>query len=97
MRLFTVLSLAAAMTIAMPLFAEEPAAEKGAVTHVDAKAAAELRTTKDEKKKPVVLDIRTPCEFKEGHLEGAKNIDFRAKDFEAKLAELDKDKPYVVH
>ena len=45
----------------------------------------------------VVLDIRTPAEYAEGHLAGAKNIDFKAEDFEAKIGELDSGKAYVVH
>lgn len=45
----------------------------------------------------VVLDIRTPDEFKGGHIKGAKNIDFNDKDFAKKMAELDKSKTYVIH
>ena len=45
----------------------------------------------------VVLDIRTPGEYAEGHIEGAKMIDFRAEDFAAELGKLDKDIPYLVH
>lgn len=44
-----------------------------------------------------VLDVRTPAEFREGHLEGAVNIDFYAPDFRARLAELDRTRPYVVY
>ncbi len=45
----------------------------------------------------VVLDIRTPEEFAEGHLAGAINIDYYADDFEAQLAELDLSVPYVMY
>ncbi len=45
----------------------------------------------------VVLDVRTPEEFAQGHLEGAINIDFYADDFSAQLDRLDKDVPYVVY
>ena len=44
-----------------------------------------------------VLDIRTPEEFAEGHLAGAKNLDFTEGDFEERLAQLDRSKPYLVH
>ena len=44
-----------------------------------------------------VVDVRTPEEFKEGHIKGAKNIDIASKDFEAQLAKLDKTKPVLVH
>lgn len=32
-------------------------------------------------KNPVVVDVRTPEEFAEGHLPGALNIDFKSDDF----------------
>jgi rhodanese-related sulfurtransferase len=76
---------------------EEKNEEKSAIQHVDAKAAAKLLASDDKKKAPVILDIRTPDEFKEGHLKGAKNIDFFEDSFEAEVAKLDKDKNYLVH
>jgi len=45
----------------------------------------------------VVLDVRTPEEFDEGHLANAVNVDFYAPDFSANLAALDKDVPYVLY
>lgn len=47
--------------------------------------------------KVVVLDVRTPEEFKAGHIAGAKNIDFNGDDFEKQIAALDKSKTYIVH
>lgn len=44
-----------------------------------------------------VIDVRTPDEFKEGHIKGATNIDILSNDFEAQLAKLDKSKPYLIH
>ena len=61
---------------------------------VDAEKATELLAT-DEK--VTVLDIRTPEEFADGHLEEAVNIDFTGDDFETQLAKLDPAKPYLVH
>lgn len=45
----------------------------------------------------VILDIRTPEEFAEGHIEGAVNIDFYAPDFADQLAELDAAGSYVLY
>lgn len=45
----------------------------------------------------VVLDIRTPDEFKGGHIAGAVNIDFFEVDFFDKLTMLDAAKTYLVH
>jgi len=45
----------------------------------------------------VVLDVRTPEEFAEGHLAGAVLVDFYDPDFTEQLAALDPDLPYVVY
>ncbi|MBW3517872.1 rhodanese-like domain-containing protein [Flavobacterium sp. NKUCC04_CG] len=47
--------------------------------------------------KGLMLDVRTAAEFKEGHIEGAKNIDFLQDDFEANTAQLDKNQPIYVY
>ena len=44
-----------------------------------------------------MLDVRTPDEYKGGHIAGAKNIDFTENSFEGEVARLDKSKPYLVH
>lgn len=60
-----------------------------------------LEVSKYEKKmtQPEVqlVDVRTPEEFNEGHLENAINIDVTADDFDAKVASLDKEKPVMVY
>ena len=45
----------------------------------------------------MMLDIRTPGEFKQRHIEGAKNIDFTNSDFKARLNLLDKSKPALLY
>ena len=45
----------------------------------------------------VVLDVRTPDEFNNGHIPGAINLDYQAPDFKKKVAGLDKTKTYLVH
>jgi len=45
----------------------------------------------------VILDIRTPEEFKSFHIAGATNIDFHGSDFEQRVKSLDKSKTYLVH
>jgi phage shock protein E len=45
----------------------------------------------------VVLDVRTPGEFQEGHLEGAVNIDYMSPDFEQEIAKLDTAATYLVY
>jgi len=50
-----------------------------------------------KEQKLTVLDVRTPDEFEEGHIKGAKNINYYADDFKQQLARLDKSKPYLIH
>ena len=48
-------------------------------------------------KEGVLLDIRTPEEFGEGHIEGASNLDFYSSGFRADLDSLDKDGVYFIY
>lgn len=75
--------------------ADEKAAseKKTAVKRVDVEEFDKLRTDK----KSVVLDVRTESEFKAGHIPGALNVDVNARDFDEKVAKLDKSKTYLVH
>ena len=45
----------------------------------------------------VVLDVRTPEEFKAGHVGGATNLNVNDPEFAKRLATLDKSKTYLVH
>ncbi len=45
----------------------------------------------------VMLDVRTPEEFAEGHLSGAVNVNLMAPDFERRLGVLDRGKTYLVY
>lgn len=44
-----------------------------------------------------VVDVRTPEEYAEGHLDGAINVDWNGADFDAQIAELPKDEAIVVY
>jgi phage shock protein E len=44
-----------------------------------------------------VLDVRTPEEFAEGHLDGAVLVDVTAPSFTDEVAQLDPDRPYLVY
>jgi len=44
-----------------------------------------------------LIDVRSPEEFQEGHLKGAKLINFYASDFEKNISALDKNKPVMVY
>jgi rhodanese-related sulfurtransferase len=44
-----------------------------------------------------VLDIRTPAEVDEGHIEGAIFVDFRSPDFEDLIVKLAKNADYIIY
>ena len=44
-----------------------------------------------------LIDVRTPEEFKENHIENALNIDFYSEDFENEFNKLDKKKPVYLY
>lgn len=46
---------------------------------------------------PVILDVRTPMEFAQGHLEGARLIDFNAGEVDAAIPTLDPEAEYLVY
>jgi phage shock protein E len=87
------LALIAALWLTRSSAADAPQPSQTSVQHVDASQAHQLVS----EKKVIVLDVRTPKEFKEGRIAGATNIDFRGADFEQRLKGLDKTKAYLVH
>lgn len=44
-----------------------------------------------------IIDVRTPAEFAEGHIEGAVNIDLNGPDFMGQVDSLDPAKTYAVY
>ena len=45
----------------------------------------------------VIVDVRTPEEFRDGHIEGAVNVDFRSGNFLNEIDRFDKNKIYFVY
>lgn len=50
-----------------------------------------------KKKNVVLIDVRTPEEYEEGHIKGARNIDYRDSDFRSNIDLLAKDTPVLVY
>jgi rhodanese-related sulfurtransferase len=72
-----------------PTAASAPAAG-ASLESSDFAAAAKLPGT-------VLLDVRTPAEFAQGHLPGAVNVDVESADFATKVAALDPSASYAVY
>ena len=73
---------------------DEAAAATGFALVSPEEAAA---TIADPPEGLVILDVRTPEEFAEGHIEGAVTVDFYSDTFDDELAALDPNVPYVVY
>ena len=54
---------------------------------------AKLSTLKNEQ----LIDVRTPEEYEQGHLQNSALINFRLADFKDQLSKLDKDQPVMVY
>lgn len=60
-------------------------------------SAVEFSKKLDQAKDAQLVDVRTPGEFRNGHLKNAMNIDWNAGDFSEKAKALDKDRPVFVY
>lgn len=89
---FSVLML---MFVASPTIRAEDQkpADKPSVQKIDLDQFDQKRQEKDA----IVLDVRTPKEYADGHVPGAVNVDIHDPQFDQKLATLDKSKTYLVH
>lgn len=65
--------------------------------NVTTKKANEFIEERDGEPDFVILDVRTPEEFSEGHIEHAVNIDFYEDAFPDELEGLDRDKTYLIY
>lgn len=65
----------------------------GAITNMNVKDFA----AKTQEAGVVLVDVRTPGEFSQGHIQGATNIDVEASTFDSEIAKLDKTKTYAVY
>ncbi len=83
--------------ILLTLFAGCLQTEKGVYKSVSVDEA--YRLIQENKNNPnfVIIDVRTPEEFKSGHIEGAINIDYYSPDFKERISRLDRNKTYLVY
>ena len=70
---------------------------KQMVKTINSSESAEMIKKNLKNKNFVILDVRTPEEYADGHLANATNIDFKATDFADKVGKLDKSKTYLVY
>lgn len=88
-------SSAIAAEPAAPPHADAPPARNAGLPFKNVDVAAFEKLRADTNK--IVLDVRTPAEFSNGHVPGAVLLDVKSPDFAEKAARLDKSKTYLVH
>lgn len=49
------------------------------------------------KNQVTIIDVRTPGEYKEGHIKNAQNINVQSNDFREKMQYFDKEKPIYIY
>lgn len=86
-----------ATVLALSLAAAAPLLAGSGFTDVTVDQARELMQRRAGQRDFVILDVRTPEEFAEGHLSGAVNMNVLAPDFAARLATLERGKTYLVY
>lgn len=59
--------------------------------------ADEFSSKFSEASNPILIDVRTPEEFEESHIESAINIDVKQDNFEEEIGKLDKGKSIFVY
>lgn len=74
-----------------PLYAatDEP------VKNIKTEEAAKL--IREGKQNLLIVDVRTPEEFRSGHIANARNVDFFGSRFEQSITEIPKDQPVMVY
>jgi rhodanese-related sulfurtransferase len=86
-----------ATALVLSLSATAPLAAGTRFQEVTVNQARELIQKRARNPQFVILDVRTPEEFAQGHLSGAVNVNLMAPDFERRLGALDRGKTYLVY
>lgn len=71
--------------------------EKSNIKDVTCKEAFKIIKENENNSDFVILDVRTPEEYSEDHLEGSRNLDYNSPDFIGKLEGMDKNSTYIVY
>ena len=74
-----------------------PPAETLIAENITAEEAFTLIQADQQNPDFVIIDVRTPEEFAQGHLENAVNIDYNSTAFSDEIKTLDKNRTYLIY
>jgi len=92
--------LAAGIMVAGGCAGEEPAAtppEGQIIKDISVQEAYEMIQQNQANPEFIIIDVRTPEEFAEGHIADAVNIDFYSDTLASELSIMKKDKTYLIY
>ncbi|MFC2066266.1 rhodanese-like domain-containing protein [Chloroflexota bacterium] len=102
-RQYTVM-IAALLLLVAGLVATGSCAEKAMeapgqpiIKDISAQEALDLIQENQENPDFIIVDVRTPQEFADGHIENAINIDFNSGAFQNEIGKLDRNKKYLIY
>ncbi len=72
-------------------------AQQNAEPAIDTIKVTDKLIRKIQKGKVQLVDVRTPEEYKAGHLSYSSNMDYKKEDFKTQIAKLDKSKPVYLY
>jgi len=67
------------------------------IENLDPERAHQLIQEREDDSNFVIIDVRTPEEHMEGHLEGAINVDYLSPTFADEIGKLDRNGSYLVY
>jgi len=68
-----------------------------AIMGITAQEAFDLIQENEGNRNFVIIDVRTPEEFADGHLDNALNINLNSGTFSTDISKLDKNKTYLIY
>jgi rhodanese-related sulfurtransferase len=96
-KLYTLASALGAFTMLFTGTGRVTAAPGAELRQVSANQADELIKANTGNRNFVILDIRTPGEYREGHIPNAVLLDFQSPSFRENLSGLNKNRTYLMY
>ena len=91
------LILVTALTLCFGCSSPETETPAQIIEDITAEEANELIRENEGNPDFMIIDVRTPEEYADGHIENSVLIDFYADDFEEQIGQLDRDGKYLVY